>query len=195
MFYFLFAILTCISAIIVRGCYNYRKYKWQNHFIVLLFFFCPMAMHAQYTDNERFDISFKWHANQQGKLEYIENNMVYRFIPTSDAWKVFVRNTSTEEARVNWRNAEFIVNGRASGVSFYPATMNKINEEIIYGNSEICQTITAANLVTKKKTNKIYKRSNIKKGERAAVTIVLPIKVGQRPQFFHTFDFVIVEVN
>lgn len=193
MSYFLFAILTCISAIVVRRCYNYRKYKWQNHSIVLLFFLCPMAAHAQYTDNDRFDISFKWFANQQGKLEYIDQNMIYRFIPTSDVWRVSVRNTSTEEARINWRNAEFIINGRASGVSFYPVTTNKINEEIIYSNSEISQAVTASNLVTKKKINKVYKRSNFKKRERAAVTIVLPIKVGNRPQFFHTFDFIIVE--
>lgn len=195
MFHFPFTILTYISAIVVRGFSNYRKYKCQNYFIVPLFFICPLVAHAQYTDNDRFNISFKWYANQQGKLEYIEDNMVYQFIPTSETWKVTVRNTSTEEAWINWRNAEFIVNGRASGVSFYPATMNRTTEEIIYGNSEICQTITAANLITQKKANKIYKKSNIKKGERAAVTIVLPIKVGKRPQFFHTFDFVIVEVN
>ena len=195
MYHFLFSILKYIPVIGIRGCYNDRKYKYQNYFIVLIFTLCPMIAHAQYTDNNRFDISFKWYANQEGKLEYIEDNMVYRFIPTSSAWKVNVRNMSTKEARINWRNAEFIVNGKASGVSFYPVTISKINEQIIYGNSEISQTITASNLVTKEKTYKIYKRSKMKKGEKAAVTIVLPIKVGEQPQFFHTFDFIIAEMD
>lgn len=76
-------------------------------------------MQAQYVDKDCC-ISFKWHENQQGKLECINGNLTYEFIPNESFWKIVIRNNSSETAQVNWNNAQFIINGRASGLLLYP---------------------------------------------------------------------------
>ena len=43
--------------------------------------------------------------------------------------------------------------------------------------------------------NKIYNKRNIRKGGRTSVTIVLPITIGNRPQFFHAFSFTVTKAN
>lgn len=67
--------------------------------------------------------------------------------------------------------------------------------EIIKDNHEINRTITASNLITEKGINKIYNKRNIRKGERTSVSIVLPITIGNKPQFFHTFNFTVTQAN
>ncbi|MCD8183815.1 MAG: hypothetical protein LUE99_12865 [Bacteroides sp.] len=113
-----------------------------------------MALHAQYKDGD-CNISFKWYQNDKGKLEYSKDKMVYQFIPGSGSWKVVLRNTSTEDIAVNWKNAEFTVNGMASGVCMYPPTIeSQLTEETVKSNSEMTWNITAAKLVTDKKVGK-----------------------------------------
>lgn len=191
----LIAIPVCILAIVLWTYCDYRKFKRKNCLIILLFLLSPMALRAQRIDNEQCSISFKWIENQKGKLEYTKDELVYLFVPGEETWKIVIRNTSTHDARVNWNNAEFIINGKASGIILYPFTDAGAPVEIIKSNNEISQSVTASNLVTKGKAGKIYTRKDIKKGERRSVTIVLPVSIGDRPQFFNTFDFIIAKAN
>lgn len=193
--YIFIAIPVCILAIIIWIYCDYKKYKRKNYLIVLLLLLNVMTINAQYIDNEGCSISFKQYENQQGKLEYIRDNMIYQFIPASDVWRVTIRNNSDDDALVNWRNAQFIVCGKASGIGFYPLTTDTLAAEIVKSNAKTDRTITAANLIAGQKTKRIYQKRNLKKGAINTVTIVLPVTLGNKPRFFHKFDFIITQRN
>ena len=181
--------------ILIWTYFDYRKYKREHHLIILLSLLFPTLSHAQYIDNENCRISFKSYENHQDKLEYIKDNVFYQFIPNSSAWKVIIKNNTDEVVWLNWEKAGFIVNGKASGVSLFPFTTDKVPTESIQSNHGINRTITASNLITPKGINKIYNKRNIRKGGRTSVTIVLPITIGNRPQFFHAFSFTVTKAN
>lgn len=191
----LIAIPICLLGILLWTYCDYRKFKRRNSLVILLFLLSPMVLHAQYKDKENCTVSFKWLENQKGKLEHTKDKLVYEFIPADETWKIVIRNTSPEDAQVNWNNAEFIINGKASGMILYPFTDAKAPVETIKSNNEISQSVTSANLVIKGKTGKIYTPKDIRKGGRRSVTIVLPVTIGNRPQFFNTFDFIIAAEN
>ena len=191
----LITIPVCISAILMQTYFDSRKYKRIPHLIVLLPFLFPTLSHAQYIDNENCRISFKSYENHQGKLEYSKEGIFYQFIPSSNAWKVIIKNNTDETVRLNWKQAGFIVNGRASGVSLYPFTSEEAPLETIKHNREINRTITATNLITENGVNKIYHKKKLRKSGRTSVTIVFPMPVGNKPQFFHTFNFIVTKDN
>lgn len=193
--YIFIAIPICILAILIWIYYDYKKYMRKNYLITLLLFLNTMTINAQYIDKEGCSISFKQYENEQGKLEYIRDNMIYQFIPASDTWKIIIRNISTDDASVNWRNAQFIVSGKASGIALYPFTADTLTAEIVQSNAEINRAITAANLIAGQKIKKIYQKRNLRKGAINTVTIVLPITLGNKPRFFHKFDFIITQRN
>lgn len=193
--YIFIAIPVCILTIIIWIVFDYKKYKRKNYLIVLLLLANTMTINAQYIDNEGCSISFKQYENHHGKLEYIRDNMIYQFIPASDAWKVTIRNISVDDALINWRNAQFIVSGKASGAGFYPSTADTLTAEIVQSNAETSRMITAANLITGQKIKKIYQKRNLKKGAMNTVTIILPVTLGNKPCFFHKFDFIITQRN
>ena len=193
--YILIAIPICILTILIWAYFDYQKYKREHHLIILLSFLFPTLSHAQYVDNEKCCISFKTYENHQGILEYIKENVTYQFIPSSNAWKVTVKNNTNETIWLNWEKANFIINGRASGVSFYPSTTGKLPMESINSNHEINRAITASNLITGKGIGKIYNKRSIRKGQKNSATIVLPIKIGNEPPFYHTFNFIVTQDN
>ena len=104
---------------------------------------------------------------------------------------IVIRNNSSETAQVNWNNAQFIINGRASGLLLYPVSESSPAKEIINGNSEISETCTASILIEGTKSKKIYNPKDIRKGNKITVSIILPIAIANKPQFFTTFDFII----
>ncbi len=193
--YILIAIPTCLLAIVAWTYFDYRKYKKKNFFILLLFLLYPMLSHAQYTDGEHCSIAFTSQKNQPGKLEHVSDNMIYQFIPANNAWRIIIKNNTDEDVRVNWEKASFIINGRASSISLHPFATDDITTDIIKNNSEITRTVTASNLIAKKKIDKIYNKQNLKKGRKASVNIVLPVSIGNKPQFFHAFNFTITQAD
>lgn len=190
----LIAIPVCILAILLWMYNDYRKYKRQNCFLLLLFLALPATTHAQYVDKDCC-ISFKWHENQKGKLEYTNSNLTYEFVPNEDYWKIIIRNSSSNEVQINWKNAQFIINGRASQLTLYPVKESPLSEETLKGNGEISQTCTASILMENKGTKKIYNRKEIRKGNNSAVCIILPISNSNEPQYFKTFDFIITKTR
>lgn len=58
-------------------------------FPTFAFWTLPATMQAQYVD-KNCCISFKWHENQQGKLECINGNLTYEFIPNESFWKIII---------------------------------------------------------------------------------------------------------
>lgn len=172
---------------------DYRKYKKQNNLIIFLLFLFPTTVSAQYMDAD-CRISFKWFENQKGKLEYSKENITYLFIPGDTSWQIIVQNTSSEDAQVNWKNTQFIINGRASEISLSPLPGENNLCSTIKRNSETNRTISVTIPMTKNRKSKyIYDKKSIRKGNKAAVTIILPISIGKQPQFFNTFDFVVTQ--
>lgn len=188
----LIAIPACILTILLWIYNDYRKYKKQHCFLLMLLLALPATMQAQYTDKDCC-ISFKWHENQKGKLEYVNGNLTYEFIPNEDSWKIIIRNDSSDEVHINWSNAQFIINGRASQLLLYPISESSVSKETIKSNSEISQICTASILVEGSTKRKIYNRKNIRKGDRATVSIILPVAIARKPQFFNTFDFIVTQ--
>lgn len=186
----LIAIPVCILIILLWIYNDYRKYRKRHSLLLLLFWALPATIQAQYIDKDCC-ISFKWHENQKGKLEYTHGNLTYEFIPNESFWKIVIRNHSSDAVQVNWSNAQFIINGRASGLSLYPLSESSPSKEIINGNSEISQTCTASILMEGSKNKKIYNSKEIRKGNTVAVSIVLPVATVNKPQFFTSFDFVV----
>ncbi len=195
LIFILIFIPTGILAIVLWMYIDFRKYKKQNNLIILLFLMFPTTLSAQYVDNG-CRISFKWYENQNGKLECCKDGMIYQFIPGSTQWKIIIRNTSSEDAQVNWKNAQFIVNGRASEVKFTSPDTEDFPLSTIKSNSEVSRIITVTTSMGKNKiSQKIYERKNIRKGNKSSATLVLPISIGKQPQFFNTFDFVVTQVK
>ena len=193
--YILIAIPICILTILIWAYFDYQKYKREHHLIILLSFLFPTLSHAQYVDNEKCCISFKTYENHQGILEYIKENVTYQFIPSSNAWKVTVKNNTNETIWLNWEKANFIINGRASGISLQPHSPESNSMDIIKNNSEITRTVTASKLIAENKINRIYDKQDLKKGGKTSVSITLPIGVGDKPQFFHIFNFIVTQDN
>ena len=189
--YILIAIPVCLLAIILWLYFDYWKYKRKNHFILLILLFYPILSYAQHTDKAQCKISFSSYANQPGKLEYTQDGIIYCFTPESNAWKITIKNNTNKDIRINWEKASFIINGKASGVGFCPVTADSPPTDVIKEKSEITRTVTASNLIKGKKVNKIYSKRNLKRGGRTSVNIVLPIGIGNQPQFFHIFNFVV----
>lgn len=96
-----------------------------------------------------------------------------------------------KNARINWEKGSFIINGKASGISLYPFTSDDPPTDVIKEKSEITRTVTASNLIKGKKVNKIYSKRNLKRNGRTSVNIALPIGIGNKPQFFHIFNFIV----
>ena len=193
--YILIAIPTCLLAIAVWTYFDYRKYKKKNSLILLLFLFYPMLLHAQYTDRNHCSIAFTSHKNQPGTLEQVKDNMIFHFIPNNDIWKIIIKNNNREDAQINWEKASFIINGRASGVSFYPSTTGKLPMESINSNHEINRAITASNLITGLGIGIIYNKRSRRKGQKTSASIILPIKIGNEPPFYHTINFIVTQDN
>lgn len=194
LFLILIAIPAGILAILLWMYIDYKKYKKRHNLIVLLLLLFPTTLTAQYIDND-CRISFKWYENQKGKLEYRKDKLDFEFIPSSTNWEIIIRNTSSEEALVNWRNTQFIINGRASEIDFTSPATEDSYQSIIKSNTEVRRTVIVSTTTAKnKKSRKIYDSKSIRKGNRAAITIILPIAVGKQPQFYNTFDFVVTQI-
>lgn len=194
-------LLTCILmtipvgiiAIILWIYIDYQKYKKKNRLAILLFFLFPNTLSAQYID-AGCQISFKYLENQKGKLEYTKDEVTYEFIPTDFQWEIIVRNNSSEEIQVNWKNLQFIINGRAAEVRYSMPTEKQLLTTI-KSQTELSRKICVTTYTKEKASHQIYNRKEIRKGRNSVVSISFPVSIGKRPKFFTVFDFVIKKTN
>lgn len=191
-------LLTCILIAIPIGIifimlwiYNdYRKYKKKNKLAILLFLLFPTTLSAQYVDTG-CQVSFKWLENQKGKLEYTKDGVTYKFIPNDSQWEIIICNNSSEDIRINWKNMQFIVDGRSSEVKYPILAEAETPLAIIKSQAETSQKIGVTTYTANKANSRIYNKKEIRKGRNSSITIILPISIGKHPQFFTSFDFII----
>lgn len=187
----LIAVPVCLLAIILWIYFDSWKYKRKCYLILTALLLYPALSYAQYTDKTHCNISFSSHVNQPGKLECTQNGITYRFTPDKNTWKISIRNNTDKDAVINWGKASFIINGKASGISFYPLTTDVSSTEFIKGKSEITRSVTATNLIKVNKVYEIYNKRHLKKNGQMSVNLTLPIKMDDQPLFFNIFNFVV----
>lgn len=164
-------LLTCILIAIPIGIifimlwiYNdYRKYKKKNKLAILLFLLFPTTLSAQYVD-AGCQVSFKWLENQKGKLEYTKDGVAYKFIPNDSQWEIIICNNSSEDIRINWKNMQFIVDGRSSEVKYPILAEAETPFAIIKSQAETSQKIgvtTYTAITLKYTTRKIFGKEGI----------------------------------
>lgn len=164
-------LLTCILIAIPIGIifimlwiYNdYRKYKKKNKLAILLFLLFPTTLSAQYVD-AGCQVSFKWLENQKGKLEYTKDGVTYKFIPNDSQWEIVIRNNSSEDIRINWKNMQFIVDGRTSEVKYTILAEAETPFAIIKSQAETSQKIGVTlirQITLKYTTRKIFEKEGI----------------------------------
>lgn len=175
-------LLTCILIAIPIGIifimlwiYNdYRKYKKKNKLAILLFLLFPTTLSAQYVDTG-CQVSFKWLENQKGKLEYTKDGVTYKFIPNDSQWEIIICNNSSEDIRINWKNMQFIVDGRTSEVKYPILAKAETPFAIIKSQAETSQKIGVTTYTANKASSQIYNKKDIRKGRNSSITIILPI--------------------
>lgn len=173
-------LLTCILIAIPIGIifimlwiYNdYRKYKKKNKLAILLFLLFPTTLSAQYVD-AGCQVSFKWLENQKGKLEYTKDGVAYKFIPNDSQWEIIICNNSSEDIRINWKNMQFIVDGRSSEVKYPILAEAETPFAIIKSQAETSQKIGVTTYTAN--NSQIYNKKDIRKGRNSSITIILPI--------------------
>ena len=164
-------LLTCILIAIPIGIifimlwiYNdYRKYKKKNKLAILLFLLFPTTLSAQYVDTG-CQVSFKWLENQKGKLEYTKDGVTYKFIPNDSQWEIIICNNSSEDIRINWKNMQFIVDGRTSEVKYPILAEAETPFAIIKSQAETSQKIGVTlirQITLKYTTRKIFGKEGI----------------------------------
>lgn len=164
-------LLTCILIAIPIGIifimlwiYNdYRKYKKKNKLAILLFLLFPTTLSAQYVD-AGCQVSFKWLENQKGKLEYTKDGVTYKFIPNDSQWEIIICNNSSEDIRINWKNMQFIVDGRSSEVKYPILAEAETPFAIIKSQAETSQKIGVTlirQITLKYTTRKIFGKEGI----------------------------------
>ncbi|WP_321480758.1 hypothetical protein [uncultured Bacteroides sp.] len=168
-----------------------KKFKNRQQALIILFFLFlfPSLVFAQYRTGMYYDVSFKNYENQYGTLEHKEDSLIFKFVPSDRFWKVSITNHSTGIIMVDWANAQFIISGRASGITSPNIDDESQIEDTIYIKEQatISKEILPAILQNK---GKIFNAKRLKhKGQKSYATIVLPIKMDQDPKKYFTFDF------
>lgn len=86
---------------------------------------------------------------------------------------------------------QFIVDGRTSEVKYPILAEAETPFAIIKSQAETSQKIGVTTYTANKANSRIYNKKEIRKGRNSSITIILPISIGKRPQFFTSFDFII----
>ena len=170
-------LLTCILIAIPIGIifimlwiYNdYRKYKKKNKLAILLFLLFPTTLSAQYVD-AGCQVSFKWLENQKGKLEYTKDGVAYKFIPNDSQWEIIICNNSSEDIRINWKNMQFIVDGRSSEVKYPILAEAETPFAIIKSQAETSQKIGVTTYTAN--NSQIYNKKDIRKGRNSSISFL-----------------------
>ena len=163
--------------------------------LMLLFMFAlPTFLYGQYKGSDNCLVSFRNYPNSGGKLEHAVEGVSFSFQPGVYAWDVTIKNGTDDEMVVDWKNAQFLINGMTSGVVCRFAGM---------GNAAEAQTMTligagmsfngslSPSMLNSDKTRKIYDSKMLSKNNKRLVVIVIPTSFRGGPRHYNSFDFLI----
>ena len=141
-------------------------------------------------------ISLQPHSTESNSMDIIKNN--------SEITRTVTASKLIAENKINriYDKQDLKKGGKTSvsitlpiGISLQPHSTESNSMDIIKNNSEITRTVTASKLIAENKINRIYDKQDLKKGGKTSVSITLPIGVGDKPQFFHIFNFIVTQDN
>ncbi|WP_321332459.1 hypothetical protein [uncultured Bacteroides sp.] len=162
--------------------------------ILLLLFFIPSVLFAQYRIGNSYNVSFKYLENQKDKLEYTDSDITFNFIPNDDYWEISITNNSTENVTIDWKNVLFITRGQSSAIIFKNKNSEQASDTIsvIKEQSSISREIAPQILHANKQNGKIFDKQELKKkGHKSSASITVPLAIDGNQKKYLTFDFVI----
>lgn len=186
--YILVAVAIALVANLLWIYCDFRRYMKRFRILLLpiLLISYTDSLSAQYIDHD-CKVSFRWYDNQRGELKYQSNELTYHFIPNEKEWEIIIKNNSEEEAKINWKHTQLIINGWNCEIAITPKNGEGDVVSVKSQEEASCRIQLAAD----KKNKKIYDRKDIRKGNRKSISLILATGTNKQPQFFHTFDFVV----
>lgn len=185
-------LLLALMGALLWVLHDFRKYKKKNRLVLLLLFLFPSSLFAQLLDKNDCQVSFRWYDNQQGKLEHVENDCVFGFIPDELGWTVSVSNYSSNVLTVDWNKVQLVINGFASGVFVDSSVSGVSNESIstVSAGETVSKSLASLNPQDGVSVDRMYDVRKLKKGIKSSITIVLPISMNGKSMSYISFDFV-----
>lgn len=185
-------IILCFVLASVWLYVDYQKFKKKNVLTFLLLLSMPLSIYGQYGEGGRYMISFVDGINNGKGLERTVHDLRFNFIPGTYSWNVTVSGEPGESVSVDWKNAQFIVNGRASGVML-DTTSPLLAGGRSGGTNSVSMSISPAVLYANGCPGKILSTDNVSAGDRKSVLIVLPVSHDGGFKQYHNFNFIIKE--
>ncbi|WP_455593432.1 hypothetical protein [Bacteroides sp.] len=171
---------------------DYQKFKKKNVLTVLLLLSVPLSIYGQYGEDGRYMVSFVDGVNNGKGLERTVHDLRFNFTPGIYSWGITVSDKSGGSVSVDWKNAQFIVNGRASGVML-DTTSPLLADGKSGGTNSLSMSISPAILYANGSPGKILSIDNSSAGDRKSVLIVLPVSRDGGLKQYHNFSFIIKE--
>lgn len=185
-------IFLCLVFAVIWFFIDYRKFKKKNVLTLFLFMSASVSLYAQYGEGGRFTVAFVDADTKEEGLERKVNDLSFHFIPGTYAWGVTVRNQSDESVTVDWKNAQFIVNGRASGVILNTASSLMLASSAS-GTNTLSMSLSPAILYAGGNPGRIFSANDFSKDGGKSALIVLPVSQGGGVKQYYSFGFVIKE--
>lgn len=185
-------IILCFVLALVWLYFDYQKFKKKDVLTLFLLFSIPLSIYGQYGEGGRYMVSFVDGVNNSKGLERTVHDLRFNFVPGTYSWNVTVSNVSGETVSVDWKNAQFIVNGRASGVML-DTTSPLLADGRSGGTNSLSMSIFPAILYANGFPGKILGSDNASAGDRKSVLIVLPVSRDSGFKQYHNFSFIIKE--
>lgn len=185
-------IVLCLIFAVIWFFIDYRKFKKRNVLTLFMVISAPFSLYAQYGEGGRYTITFADTNTKEEGLERKVNDLSFHFIPGTYAWGVTVHNQSGESVFIDWKNAQFIVNGRASGV-ILDTTSSSIMVGSMSGTNVLSMSISPAILYTGDRPGRILGAGDFANEGGKSVLIVLPVAQAGGVKQYYSFGFIIKE--
>lgn len=177
-----------------RRIINSKKFSPRRLALLCMFAF-PALLYGQYKGTDNCLVSFRNYPNAEGRLEQEVEDVSFSFRPGTYAWNVTVTNHSDEDIVIDWNNAQFLINGMASGLVCRPigATRNDGPPEatLIGRGMTFNGSLSPSILSNDRKQEKIYDSKMLSKNNKRLIVIVIPTSFRGGPRHYNSFDFLI----
>lgn len=171
------------------------RYDSPKRLALLFMFLFPALVYAQYKGNDNCLVSFRNYPNVEGRLEHAVKDVSFSFRPGTYAWDVTVTNNSDEDVVVDWDNAQFLINGMASGLICRPVgTVGNVGlpgATLIGRGMTFNGSLAPSILANGRSPEKIYDSKRLSKDNKRLIVIVIPTSFQGGLRHYNSFDFLI----
>lgn len=177
-----------------RSVINSQKFSPKRLALLCMFAF-PALLYGQYKGSDNCLVSFRNYPNTNGRLEHAVEDVSFSFRPGVYAWDVTVTNHSDDDIVVDWSNAQFLINGMASGLVCRPVGTTRYDgspEATLIGRGMTFNgSLSPSILSNHRHPEKIYDSKRLSKNNKRLIVIVIPTSHRGGPRHYNNFDFLI----